>query len=206
MSAVTMLPQAALAMLESAVNAALALDPETLARLGALEGKVIAFDLEGTGTTLFLLPGADGFRLMGHFEGEPDTRLRGTPLALLNLRGARPGEGLFSGTVKFEGDVELGQRVQRILGGLDIDWEEHLSRLTGDVVAHQLGNMVRGVLRWGEQAAANLERDFADYVQEERRDLPPRWEVDEFLAGVDELRSTVDRLEARLRRLERDKN
>ncbi len=203
MSAVTLLPQTALAVLESAINAALALDPETRARLGALEGKVIAVELQGPDITLFLLPGADGFRLMGHFEGVPDTRLCGTPLALLRLGSGKPGEGMFSGAVKIEGDVELGQRVQRILGGLDIDWEEHLSRLTGDVVAHQLGNMVRGLLRWGEQAATNLERDLADYVQEERRDLPPRWEVDEFLAGVDQLRSAVDRLEARLRRLDK---
>lgn len=203
MSSVTLLPQAALALLESAINTALALDPETLRRLAALEGKVIALDLEGSAVTLFLLAGADGFRLMGHYEGAPDTRLRGTPLALLRLGAGRPGEGMFSGTVKIEGDVELGQRVQRILGGLDIDWEEHLSRLTGDVVAHQVGNLVRGVLRWGEQAASRLERDLADHLQHERRDLPPRWEVDEFLAAVDVLRSDVDRLEARLRRLDK---
>jgi ubiquinone biosynthesis protein UbiJ len=206
MSSVTMLPQAGLALLEGAINTALALDPETLARLGRLEGKVIAVELEGAGVTLFLLPDGRGFRLMGHYEGEPDTRLRGTPLALLRLNGGKPGEGLFSGAVKIEGDVELGQRVQRILGGLDIDWEEHLSRLTGDVVAHQIGNAVRGLLRWSEQAAASLGRGFADHVQEERRDLPPRWEVEEFLAGVDELRSAVDRLEARLRRLEQGLN
>lgn len=202
MNATTLLPQAGLAVLEAAVNTALAMDPETQARLGALEGKVIAVDLQGPEVTLFLLPGADGFRLMGHYEGEPDTRLRGTPLALLRLNRGKAGEGMFAGAVKIEGDVELGQRMQRILGGLDIDWEEHLSRLTGDMVAHQIGNMVRGFLRWGEQAATNLERDFADYVQEERRDVPPRWEVEEFLAGVDDMRSAVDRLEARLRRLE----
>lgn len=206
MNATTLLPQAGLAVLEAAINTALALDPDTRARLGVLEGKVIAVDLEGPEVTLFLLPGADGFRLMGHYEGAPDTRLRGTPLALLRLNRGQTGEGMFSGAVKIEGDLELGQRLQRILGGLDIDWEEHLARLTGDVVAHQIGNMVRGFLRWGEQAAANLERDCVDYVQEERRDVPPRWEVDEFLAGVDELRSAVDRLEARLRRLERDKD
>ncbi|MEW6646141.1 MAG: SCP2 sterol-binding domain-containing protein [Pseudomonadota bacterium] len=205
MNATTLLPQAGLAVLEAAINTALAMDPDTRARLGALEGRVIAVDLQGPEVTIFLLPGADGFRLMGHYEGAPDTRLRGTPLALLRLNRGKAGEGMFSGTVKIEGDVELGQRVQRILGGLDIDWEEHLSRLTGDVLAHQIGNMVRGFLRWGEQAAGNLERDFADYVQEERRDVPPRWEVDEFLTGVDGLRSAVDRLEARLRRLERDK-
>ena len=198
---VTLLPQAGLAVLEKAMNAALAMDPETLARLGRLEGKVVAVELKGLGVTLFLLPGAEGFRLMGHFEGEPDTTLSGSPLALLRLNRGKPGEGLFTGEVKIHGDVELGQRVQRILGGLDIDWEEHLSHLTGDVVAHQVGNLVRGVARWGERAAAGFGRNLTDFLQEERRDLPPRWELEEFLNGVDTLRSDVDRIEARVARL-----
>lgn len=201
MSSVIMLPQAALAALEGAINAVLALDPETVARLRPLEGKVVALSLEGTSAVLYLLPGADGFRLMGRFEGEPDTTLAGTPLALLRLGRSGTGAGLFGGAVTIAGDVALGQQVQRILGGLDIDWEEHLSHLLGDPIAHQLGNMARGILQWGGQAVVALQRDGIEYLQEERRDLPPRWEVDEFLAGVDQLRSGVDRLTARIERL-----
>lgn len=206
MNGTTMLPQAALAALEAAVNAALALDPETVTRLTALSGKVVAVELEGTGINLFLLPGREGFRLMGRYDGEADTTLSGSPLALLRLRAGAPGEGLFSGDVKIHGDVELGQRMQRILGGLDIDWEEHLSHLTGDVVAHQLGNLARGAMRWGRRAAENLQRDMVDYVQEERRDLPSKGELDEFLAAVDTLRSDLDRLTARIDRLQRHHN
>ncbi|MFA5627213.1 MAG: SCP2 sterol-binding domain-containing protein [Thiohalomonadaceae bacterium] len=198
----TLLPQAGLALLEAAINTALIMDPETKARLAALEGKVIAIDLQGLDVNIFFLPGEHGFRLMGHYEGEPDTCLRGRPLALLRLKQARAGEGLFSGDVQITGDIELGQRIQRILGGLDIDWEEHLSRLTGDVLAHQIGNGVRGLLHWGQQTMSNLQASLVDYAQYERRDLPVSWEVDEFLADVDELRSAVDRLTARLVRLE----
>ena len=206
MNGTTMLPQAALAALESAINATLALDPETVTRLGGLSGKVVAVELQGIGVTLFLLPGREGFRLMGHYDGEPDTILSGTPLALLRLRSGAPGEGLFSGEVTIRGDVELGQRMQRIIGGLDIDWEEHLSHLTGDVVAHQIGSLVRGMTRWGQRAADTLQRDFVDYVQEERRDLPSKWELDEFLAAVDTLRSDTDRIAARIDRLLRGHN
>ncbi len=206
MNGTTMLPQAALAALEAAVNAGLALDPETVTRLAALSGKVIAVELEGAGVTLFLLPGREGLRLMGRYDGEADTKLSGTPLALLRLRGGQPGEGLFSGDVKIHGDVELGRRMQRILGELDIDWEEHLSHLAGDVVAHQLGNLARGAMRWGRRAAENLQRDMVDYVQEERRDLPSKGELDEFLAAVDTLRSDLDRLTARIDRVQRQHN
>lgn len=203
MSDPTLIPQAALALLEAAVNHALRMDPYTFSQFEALEGRVVELRLQRPDLSIFMLPGRDGLRLMGHYAGEADTVLAGTPFSLLRLGAGTPGSGLFSGEVKIHGDVELGQRFRRILGGLDIDWEEHLSRLTGDVVAHQLGNLARGLRRWGEQAAGNLGLALAEYVQEERRDVPSRPEVEEFLAGVDVLRSDVDRLEARMQRLVR---
>ena len=65
-------------------------------------------------------------RLMGDFDGEADTTLRGAPFALLRMRMARSGEGMFSGDVTIDGDVELGTQMQRIFDQLDIGWEEHI--------------------------------------------------------------------------------
>jgi ubiquinone biosynthesis protein UbiJ len=88
-----------------------------------------------------------------------------------------------------------------ILDGLDIDWEEHLSHLTGDIVAHKMGNLVRGIFSWGKQTTKILSQDAAEYLQEESRELPNRREVDAFLKNIDILRSDVDRLEMRVSRL-----
>lgn len=200
---VSMLGVAALAGLEQALNAALALDPKTLERLARLQGRVIAIELKGTGIRLVLEPGAEGLRLMGHFDGEVDTTLRGAPFALLRMSTGRTGEGMFSGEVEIDGDVELGQQIQRVFEKLDIDWEEHLARLSGDIIAHQIGNTVRGLFRWGERTAEHLGEDTADYLQEETETLPVPWEVEEFIENVDTLRSGVDRIEARVKRLQR---
>lgn len=200
---VSMLSVAALAGLEQALNAALALDPKTVERLGRLQGRVIAIELQGTGIRLLLQPEQNGLRLMGHYEGQVDTTLSGAPFALLRMSTGRTGEGLFKGGVEIDGDVELGQQIQRVFEKLDIDWEEHLSHLTGDIIAHQVGNAVRGLLNWGERAADHLGQDTADYLQEEAEILPLPWEVAEFLEQVDTLRSDVDRLEARVKRLQR---
>lgn len=199
---VSMLSVAALAGLEQALNAALALDPKTLERLGRLQGRVIAIELQGTGIRLLLQPEKDGLRLMGHYDSEVDTTLRGAPFALLRMSTGRTGEGMFKGGVEIDGDVELGQQVQRVFEKLEIDWEEHLSRLTGDIIAHQLGNTVRGLLAWGERSAEHLGQDTADYLQEETEILPLPWEVNEFIEQVDTLRSDVDRMEARVKRLQ----
>ncbi len=197
-----MIDVAALAVLEQALNAALALDPRTGDRLVRLQGKVIAVELRGTGITLTLQPTSEGkLRLMGDYDGEVDTTLRGAPFALLRMSTGRAGEGMFSGEVEIDGDVELGQQIQRVFEKLDIDWEEHLSRLSGDIIAHQIGNSVRGLFAWGERAVEHLGRDAADYLQEENDTLPVDWEVDEFIKGVDTLRSDVDRIEARVKRL-----
>ncbi len=197
-----MIGTAALAGLEQVLNAALALDPKTGERLARLQGRVIAIELSGTGIALTLQPTREGkLRLMGDYDGEVDTTLRGAPLAMLRMSSGRTGEGMFKGGVEIDGDVELGQQIQRVFEKLDIDWEEHLSRLTGDIVAHQLGNAVRDLFAWGERSADHLGRDLADYLQEEREILPVDWEVTAFIDGVDTLRSDVDRLEARVRRL-----
>jgi ubiquinone biosynthesis protein UbiJ len=200
---VSMIGVAALAGLEQALNAALALDPKTLERLGRLQGRVIAIELTGTGIRLLMQPEQNGLRLMGHYDGAVDTTLRGAPFALLRMGSGRSGEGLFSGEVEIDGDVELGQQVQRVFERLDIDWEEHLSRLTGDIIAHQIGNTVRGLFSWGERASDHLAQDTADYLQEETEVLPLHWEVEEFIEEVDTLRSDADRMEARVKRLQR---
>ncbi|MCW9089369.1 MAG: SCP2 sterol-binding domain-containing protein [Gammaproteobacteria bacterium] len=192
---------ATLTGLEQALNAALALDPKTGERLARLEGRTIALELSGTGIRLYLQPHAGGLRLMGHFDGKVDTTLHGAPFSLLRMGSGRTGEGLFRGGVEIEGDVELGTRFQRIFEKLDIDWEEHLSRLTGDIIAHQLGNSVRGLFAWGERSIDHLGEDIADYLQEEREVLPVDWEVEGFITDVDTLRSDVDRLAARVKRL-----
>jgi ubiquinone biosynthesis protein UbiJ len=200
------LPTAIAAALEIAINGVLQLDPETVARLDTVQGKVIAIELRGLNVALYLLPQHDSLTVFAHFEGEPDTVLRGTPVALARMGLAQhAGDVLFKGDVEISGDVELGQQFRNILDGLDIDWEEHLSRFTGDVVAHQLGELMRSARQWGQQSMDTLGRDAAEYLQEERRELPNPAEVEDLLSQVDTLRSDTDRLEARILRLEKQR-
>jgi ubiquinone biosynthesis protein UbiJ len=43
-----------------------------------------------------------------------------------------------------------------------------------------------------------------EYLQEESRDAPSRYEVDKFAADVSTLRDDVDRIESRINRLQDD--
>lgn len=204
MSITQELSLAIIAMLESAANAYLQRDPETPKKLAQLCGKVIALELQGLNITLYLLPDAQGIQIMSHHEGEPDTIISGTPIALVQMTlGESASRSLFSGEVKISGDIELGQRFQRILDELEMDWEEWLSDFTGDVVAHKLGNLVRHAQDWGQQTLSILGQDIADYLHYENRALPTRETLTPFLSAVDEMRDDVDRLAARVERLQR---
>jgi ubiquinone biosynthesis protein UbiJ len=78
-----------------------------------------------------------------------------------------------------------------------------LSRVVGDVAAHQIGNVARSAISFARRATSTFAQNVAEYLQEEGRDAPSRTEAEEFVAGVDALRDAVDRLEARIARLEK---
>lgn len=198
------MPAALVTGLEYALNRYLALDPATVGRVARLTGKVIAVELRGLDMTFYLVPHLNGVKVATAFGGRPDTVLRGTPGAFARLgTTANPVGVLFSGDVEISGDAELGQRFKRILDGIQIDWEELLSTLVGDVLAHQLGNAARGTTTWLQNSAATLGRDIAEYLQEEISLLPREFEIEELLTGVDTLVGDTDRLEQRIRRLRR---
>ncbi len=198
-----MLSSALLTTLETALNYYLHLDPETLKQLGRLQGKVIAIELRGLNTILYALPGSYGLRLHSRWEGEVDTTISGTPLAMSRMGLGDSSKALFSGDVTIRGDVETGQQFKRILDSMDIDWEEQLAAITGDVIAHRTGNLVRDGLLWGRQLLDTLQQDVSEYLQEESRILPGRTEITPFMDDVDRLRDDTARLEARVQRLRR---
>jgi ubiquinone biosynthesis protein UbiJ len=193
-------------VLEDAGNRVLRLDPATLAGLGALHGRVVCLTFTDMATSIHLQPSESGLRVLHDYAGTADVTLSGRLPAFARLSlGAQPGL-FFSGELTISGDVELGHRFQRVLEGLDIDWEEQLSRVMGDVAAHAIGNLVRDARAWTRQAGSILGQDVAEYLTEERRDLAPRQVVEPFLRAVDTLRADVDRLTQRIERLQRTRD
>jgi ubiquinone biosynthesis protein UbiJ len=194
-------PAGLLLTLESALNRYLRLDPEALRRISQLDGRCIGLDLRGTGIRFYLLPMAGGVRLLEQAE-QVDTMLHGTPLSMLRLGlGSNGKKALFSGDVVITGDVETGQAFKSILDDMDIDWEEQLAAITGDVFAHQAGNAFRHAGRLMRNGGQTLEQDLAEYLKEELRVLPCRIEIENLGAEISNTRSATDRLEARIRRL-----
>jgi ubiquinone biosynthesis protein UbiJ len=198
------LPTGVVAGLDAAINRYLRLDPETLARMTQLDVHCIAIELRGLDLTLYALPNRDGVTITDHCEDTPDTTLSGTPIGLARVGLGRQKErALFSGEVEITGNMESGQAFQDILEGMDIDWEEQLSHLTGDMLAHRVGNVVRRAGELLRRGSATAQQNTTEYLQEELRVLPARIEIDNFCADVTKLVMDVDRLAAHVARLEK---
>ena len=96
------------------------------------------------------------------------------------------------GELQISGDTALLQELHAIARDLDIDWESALSRLVGDAAAHQIGEGLRGFFRFAKQAASDIFKNSSGQW------FPPRWQVDDYVEEVQELRTDIERFEARM--------
>jgi ubiquinone biosynthesis accessory factor UbiJ len=196
------IPDALLAVVEQALNRYLALDPEGAAAFDPLAGRIIAIEAKGFGTRITVIPGARGLQLFGAYDAELDCLIQGSPLALARLGMAERKEAqLVTGEVEIAGDTALAQAFSAALARLDVDWEEQLAQVIGDPFARQVGNRVREAEHWSRRTSASMTANLTEYLQEERRLLPTRYEVEAFLNQVDTVRDDVERLGVRIEHL-----
>lgn len=188
--------------LEAALNRLVDLDPETKARLGALDGRTLTIDFKGAAPSLRLAIDDMRLRVGPAFEGVSALRVAATPGALLALALARGADGASTpGRIEISGDAELARRLEQIASRFAPDFDEAFARAFGDLLGFQVARALRGALAWSRASAGALARDAAEFLSEEGCDLVARAELEQFLDDVDVARERADRLDARVRRL-----
>lgn len=191
-----------LPLIEKSINRYLRLDPESTQRLMKMTGKAIAIELSQSGKKIYFVIDGDYVQLFDRYDGAVDVILRGTPFDFLRLGVTEnSGTAIFSSDITVTGDPEVAQQFKTIFAELQIDWEEQLSRVTGDVIAYQVGSAVRTFCQWAKQTSNTMQQNLTEYVQEEARLLPTRYELQDFYADVDVARDAVERLALRVERL-----
>jgi len=224
------IPLPLLVLIQGAFNRAIALDPDAVIELQALEGKVVEVQVTNLDVNVFAIIVSDGVELSRFHDGEPDTTLSGSLFDLLSL--LKDPEALMNGTVSIAGDVTTAKQLKKIANNLDIDWEEHFSGLIGDSSAHQLfrfGSGIQALFARGaerfEQSAENFIKtgsasvftDSSTNANDEQTGSTQgtqsaqggiavnHADVNSYCQSVDDLRSDLDRLEARLVKFETTK-
>jgi len=189
-----------LTAVESIINRVLALDPVALTEMSRLAGKAVALEVTDIKRTLYLRPGPAGINLTHVPPDHIDTTLSGT---CMDFVAASTRKERRDTPLRIDGDADLAASIQGILARLDIDWEEELSRVFGDVLAHELMGKLRRVANWCRETQTTLRTDLRDYLVEESHLTPHPIELEDFMSGVDRLRADSDRIEARIDRLRR---
>jgi len=192
---------AAFRPVELLINRGISLSSTARAMAVALEGQALDVRLDNTPLALRLAALEGQVRVTATGDGPAAATLAGSPLAMLRLLGGDPQALIREGDVRISGDTDIANQFRDLLHMARPDLEEELSKLLGDPVAHQIGNLARGFADWGARAAESLSRSVGEYLTEERRTLPTRTEAEQFYREVDAVANDVERAEARLNRL-----
>ena len=197
-----------LAAIESVLNSSIGRSQQAQALARRLDRTSLEVDVEGfariraavCGGRLALLAGSAREAGPEHgADGGADAVISGPPSALFKLLTG----GAARGAARISGDAEVAGRYRELFALARPDLEEELSRYIGDLPARRLSLAVQGIAGWMGKLGRTFGENLAEYLQEESRDLAAKYELEEFVQGVDRLRDTAERVEARLAHVER---
>jgi len=166
-----------------------------------LDDKTIAVRVRNTALAMYFEINDTVVSLATDSKAEPDVVITGSLLTLARLSGSAGDSAVRDGSLDLTGDPRTARDFQELLAFAKPDIEEELSALIGDAGSHRLGEIARGVGNWARHARSTMEQNIREYLQEESRDLPSRYELERFTQQVNSLRDAVARLEARLNKL-----
>ncbi len=163
-----------------------------------LDGRSLRLSVDGTGLQIIFAVINGSVVVTTGEQEDPDATISGLPFSLLRMVGDDPEAVIRSGTVKITGNPVIADEFRNLFHLTRPDWEEELSRYTGDVIAHELGLGTRRLRSWGRRAARTLARSMGEYLSEESRLVVSDTELEEFCGEVDQLSAAVDRAAAKL--------
>lgn len=166
-----------------------------------LAGTIVAIRVRNTALAGYFVVGENALDIVSNTLDEPDLVITGSLITLAGMAGGSGVDAIRDGSLDLSGDARLAEQFQRLLLLARPDLEEELSGVLGDPAAYRLGEFARGLGRWGRQARATMGANIREYLQEESRDAPSRYEFERFGTAVNTLRDDVERIEARLNRL-----
>lgn len=193
---------AASAIVETALNRALELDPAGRKALLAALTAPVQIDLSvPIALTITLAANSRGVVVGSQPAPDPGLVISGPPMAFYAMASGDTG-AIQDGRLKIRGDTALAHQFQRAIDQLNPDWEAAMARHLGDVPAHFLAKRLRNGVKWSRNARHSMASNLEEYLHEETRALPGRRELEATFQDIDALNLQVERLAARLDHLQ----
>ena len=184
------------------INGYLKCDPERAQGLQSVNEKIIAITIkEFNRSTVFKVEDII-LREVGEAETKPDVEIIASLKVLPDyFLGVDQNQFIKNGDLEIIGDSHVASTFHNVLKGIEIDWEDLLSKYIGDVAANQLGTAVGKAQDFVKQLGENLRLDVRDYVQDELQIAATETEVDDFISQVNATTAQLDQLEKRVDQL-----
>lgn len=167
-------------------------------RLRPYAGKTIRLDLFPFSSKLTLVESGEFVPAVD--EAEADAGIMIKPVAALRFLASHE---VAHSDIALDGDTEFGEAVGKVLRQLEWEYEEDLSRLIGDIPAHELVKLGKRAANEGRRQLHALAATFADYWLEEQPLIAKQRHIEQFSRDVDQLRDDVERLAKRIEKLEK---
>lgn len=181
---------------EFALNQAVRLDEQQGQAFEPLNDKVIALQLNDLNTTMYVLFTDYGISVQNALQGQADAKIETTLADLL----AFAQTGLLK-KATYQADETLAETFVNALASLEIDWEEHLSHYTGDLIAFKIGHAARSIMQTKTAAKQQIGETLKEYLQFEINALPTHSQVQRFGKHVLHTQKDVEALEKRINAL-----
>lgn len=188
--------------IEMIINQAIRLDPDAQLRLASLEGKIIKVTLTDINISFYIVIEDSLILVKAELDKQANAELTGSSSSFFNLALNEKGsDSIFKGEVHFAGEIGTAQNFQNFFKQLDIDWEEHLAKYTGDIVAHQLVSGSKTVTSWLQKTVTSAQQNLSEYIRFEAKLSPASIELENFYDAIADLKSDSERLKQKVDRL-----
>ena len=179
------------------INSALAHDEVSLRALGELSGTKVQIISNSPQFTIYLKIYADQITLSNEGDIEQTITLSGSLVALVSgLFDADEISTLYGTGITANGDTGVLKKLNKLMTGLNIDWEAAIGKLIGPMPAHLVTNAVSKIRPAISKNRRRICEIAIEVAQEEFRLTPTKVEFDNFSEEIQLLSSRVDRLEA----------
>ncbi len=174
------------------------LDEKSLIPLKPHIGKIICFRIDHLDPLYFRIVD-EGLEVQEQTPNHCDTTFSGPMNAFITMILTK--KGTHSG-LHIKGDIDCAKALYDCWDHLEVDWEDKLSRVVGDNMAHLIMQFVQHSKQWATQNAQARTQDMGAYLQDEINFLPTQVDVKALFQNIDILRHDVERFEAKLHLLQ----
>ncbi|MDA0280876.1 MAG: SCP2 sterol-binding domain-containing protein [Proteobacteria bacterium] len=198
----------ALLPVEKILNAIVARDPHIAKKLAAFDSKCIEVVSHRPDFSLSIRF-EDGTIKLSAIDSQTlgiqaDATITGNAESLLGLLTKKSDQrALADSAIDISGDATLVQDLHVTIESLDVEWQDYLTPILGDVLSNELGEIHNNARDWSKSAGTSMHRGIRDYLSEEASLVPSELELDSFSNRLDQLRLSIDRVAAKTELLKR---